>query len=72
MKILSAADMIITLRVTLNVNPCPVEPGYVLPLQTVKIQISWLLMKPTDLNLHCLSFSNLNLYQQSGSRNLIG
>ena len=24
-------------------NPCPAEPGYTLPFQTVKIQISWLL-----------------------------
>ena len=24
------------------------------PLQTVKIQISWLLMKPADLNIHSL------------------
>ena len=39
------------------VNPCPVEPGCTLPLQTVKIQISWLLKKPTDLDLHCLPFS---------------
>ena len=30
-------------------NPSPAEPGYALPLQTVQIQISWLL--------HCLSFS---------------
>ena len=28
-----------------------------LPLQKVKIQISWLLKKPTDLDLHCLSLS---------------
>ena len=38
-------------------NPCLAEPGYTLPLQTVKIQISWLLKKPTDLDLHCLSLS---------------
>ena len=30
---------------------------YTLPLQTVQLQISWLLKKPTDLDLHCLSFS---------------
>ena len=30
-------------------NPCPAEPRYTLPLQTVK--------KPTDLDLHCLPFS---------------
>ena len=30
-------------------NPGPAEPGYDLPLQTVYIQISWLLKKkPTD------------------------
>ena len=40
-------------------NPCPAEPGYTLPLQTVQIQISWLLKKPTDLDLHCLSFNRL-------------
>ena len=39
------------------VNACPAEPEYGLPLQTVQIQISWLLKKPTDLDLHCLSFS---------------
>ena len=40
-----------------RVNPCPAEPAYALPLQTVKIKISWLLKKPTDLDLHCLPFS---------------
>ena len=44
-------------------NPCPAELGYVLSLQTVQIQISWLLKKPADLDLHCLSI-NENLYQQ--------
>ena len=39
-----------------RVNPCPAEPGYTLHLQTVQIQISWLL-KPTDLDLHCLPLS---------------
>ena len=38
-------------------NLSPAGPGYVLPLQTVKIQISWLLKKPTDLDLHCLPLS---------------
>ena len=38
-------------------NPCPAEPGYALSLQTMQIQISWLLKKPTDLDLHCLPFS---------------
>ena len=40
---------------TENINPGPAEPLYALPQQTVKIQISWLLKKPTDLDLHCLS-----------------
>ena len=36
----------------------PAEPVYTLPLQTVYIQNSWLLLqKPTDLDLHCLSLS---------------
>ena len=39
----------------LNLNPRPAE--YILLLQTVQIQISWLLKKPTDLDLHCLSSS---------------
>ena len=39
------------------VNPSPAEPGYTLPLQTVYMQISWLLKKPTDLDLHCLPLS---------------
>ena len=34
----------------LRVNPCPAEPRYILPLQTVS-------KKPTDLDLHCLPFS---------------
>ena len=38
-----------------TLNPSPAEPRYVLPLQTVQIQISWLL--PTDLDLHCLTLS---------------
>ena len=40
-----------------KVNPYPAEPRYALLLQTVKIQISWLLKKPTDLDLHCLPLS---------------
>ena len=39
------------------INSGPAEPRYALPLQTVQIQISWILKKPTDLDLHCLSFS---------------
>ena len=38
-------------------NTSPAEPGYVLPLQTMYIQISWLLKKPTDLDLQCLQLS---------------
>ena len=38
-------------------NPGLAEAGYALPLQTVLIQISWLLKKPRDLDLYCLSFS---------------
>ena len=53
------------------INSSPAEPGYVLPLQTVQIQISWLLKKPTNLDLH-FAIKYVNLYQQSGSSNLIG
>ena len=35
-----------------NINLCPAEPGYVLSLQIEQIQISWLLEKLTDLDLH--------------------
>ena len=38
-------------------NPCPAEPGCTLYLQTVQVQISWHLQKPTDLDLHCLLLS---------------
>ena len=44
-------------KFTKCIKPCPAEPGYTLPLQTVKIQVCWLLKKPTDLDLHCLPFS---------------
>ena len=40
-----------------TINLCPAEPRYTLPLQTVYMQISWLLKKPADLDLHSLSFS---------------
>ena len=43
-----------------KINPGPAEPWYTLFLQTVQIQISWLLKKPFDLDLHCLSFSLVN------------
>ena len=38
---------ILSAEVVLHVDPGPAEPGYALPLQTVLIQISWLLQKPT-------------------------
>ena len=41
--------------VFVSFNPGPAEPRYALPLQTVKIQISWLLQKPTDLDPCCFS-----------------
>ena len=41
----------------LVINPSPAKPRYALPLQIVQNQISWLLKKPTDLDLHCLSLS---------------
>ena len=50
-------DHILVILNCIRINPSLAEPGYVLPLQTVKIQISWLLKKPTDLDLHCLPFS---------------
>ena len=34
-------------------SPTPAEPRYVLPLQTVQIQICW----PADLDLHSLPLS---------------
>ena len=33
-----------------------------MPLQTVQIQISWLLKKPTDLDLHCLSCLSFSMW----------
>ena len=40
-----------------SLNPSPAEPGCTMFLQTVKIQINWLLKKPTDLDLHYLTLS---------------
>ena len=60
---------------TVVFNPGRAEPGYALPLQTVWIQISWLLQKPTDLDPHCLSlciYMYVNLYQQPRLSYLIG
>ena len=48
-------------RVSNLLNPSPAEPGCALPLQTVSIQISWLL-KTTDLDLHCFCLEYVNLY----------
>ena len=39
------------------INPGTAVPEFTLSLQTVEIQISWLLKKPTDLDLHCLTLS---------------
>ena len=41
---------------TIIFNPSSDGHGYALHLKMVQIQISWLLQKPTDLGLHCLSF----------------
>ena len=46
------------------INPCPAEPGYTLPLQKVQIQISWLLKKPTDMDLYCLP-SSMQIYSNN-------
>ena len=51
-----------------DVNPCP---AYTLLLQTMQIQISWLLKKPTDLDLQFV-IQYVILHQQPGSSNLIG
>ena len=45
------------IHISLYLNPCPAEPRYTMPSQTVLIQISWLLKKPNDLDLHCLPLS---------------
>ena len=38
--------------------------------QTVQIQISWLLQKPTDLDLHCLLRQGMSCSAREGLRNL--
>ena len=43
-------------------NPCPAEPGYAQPLQTLYIQSSWLIQKPPDLDLHCLLLLFIIMY----------
>ena len=40
-----------------KINSGPAEPEYAMLLQTLQIHINWLLTKPTNLDLHCLSFS---------------
>ena len=55
-----------------GINPCPAEPGYTLPLQTVQIQISWLLKKPTDLGSALFAIKYVNIHRQPSSSNLIG
>ena len=42
---------------TVIFNPCPAEPGYALPLQNSVDPDQLASKKPTDLDLHCLSFS---------------
>ena len=34
---------------TVGINSCPAEPEYALPLRTVQIQISWLLLCKSQL-----------------------
>ena len=40
------------------VNPCPAEPEYTLSYQTVLIQISWFMKKPTDLDTTTIQIFN--------------
>ena len=52
-------------------NPCPAEPGFVLPLQTV--DPDQLASEETNWSGSALfAIKSVNLYQQPGSRNLIG
>ena len=49
-----------------DVNPCPAEPGYTLPLQTLASEeANW-----SRSTLFVIQY--VNLYQQTGSSNLIG
>ena len=43
--------------VCVSVNPGSAEQGYVPSLRKVYFQISWLLKKPSGLDLYCLSLS---------------
>ena len=47
-------DLYAVNRECFHVNLGPAEHWYAMPLQTVQIQISWLMKKPTDLDLHCV------------------
>ena len=49
--------MIADILLRTNINPAPAGLGYALPLQIVYTKISWLLQKPTNLELHYLPFS---------------
>ena len=53
-----------------NFNPSPSEPGAVFANSVDPDQLAS--KKPTDLELHCLPILYVNLYQQSGSKSLIG
>ena len=50
-------------------NSGSAEAGYILPLQTVQIQISWLFLVSRSA---LFAIQYVNVYQQSGSSNLIG
>ena len=63
------AALVCTPRGKAQFNPSPAEPGYILPLQTVYIRISWLLNWSGSA---LFAIKYLTLYQQSGSSNLIG
>ena len=52
-------------------NPCPAKPGYILPLQTVYIQISWLEEANWSGSTQFV-IQYVNFGQQSGLSNLIG
>ena len=53
-----------------HINPSPAEFGYTLPLQTVQIQMASEEANWSGFALFAIKY--VNLYQQSGSSNLIG
>ena len=53
------------------INPCPAEPGYVLPLQSVDPD-QLVSSEAYRFESALLAIKYVNLYQQSGSSNLIG